>query len=152
MFCSGLVFGLLFLLFFQDDAQNFDFGTPRGIHLGPKCHPESAKWQQKAPTKHKISTLLAHPCFHETIVITVPLGHGGFRKIVLSMAIGSSSVLSAFLYALFNTTFVTSFHNTLVNARPLSPPIFEKIAAHQKNMSSHFGALRLRFLFVSYLC
>ena len=51
----------LFSSFFQHDTQKHDFWTPLGIQLGPKWHPISAKWHQKAPKKHKIATLLGGP-------------------------------------------------------------------------------------------
>ena len=49
------------------------------------------------------------PCFHETIVITVPLGLVAFKRSFLSMEIGSFSVLVAFRCALFNTTLLSLF-------------------------------------------
>ena len=80
---------------------------------------------QTAPkiAKHLIvQRHLRDPYLHETMVITVPLGHRGFSKVICSMESGSSAVLAAFLCALFFTIFLSLFHKTLVNAQPLSPP------------------------------
>ena len=59
---------------------------------------------------HKVSTFavtvswFGRPCrdpaLHETIVITVPFGPGGFQKVICSMEVGSFSVFSAFLCAM----------------------------------------------------
>jgi hypothetical protein len=44
--------------------------------------------------------------------------------------------------------FITFVEKTSVNAQPLSPPIFEKIAPDFKNkVFSYFAYLRLRFLY-----
>ena len=50
-------------------------------------------------------------------------------------------------YLLYDIS-ITILHNTTVNAQPLSPPMFEKIAPHFKNkVFSYFVYLRLRFLY-----
>ena len=51
--------------------------------------------------------MFSEPCFHETMVITVPLGHNCFNKVILSMEIGSCLVFSVFLCAVCNATFVS---------------------------------------------
>ena len=51
----------LFSSFFQHDTQKHDFWTPLGIQLGPKWHPKSAKWCQKARKKHRCASLLGEP-------------------------------------------------------------------------------------------
>ena len=70
------------------------------------------------------------PAFHETMVITMPFGPSVFFN-HLSMESGLLIVFCAFLCATFlYTLFITSVHNTTVNAQPLSPTMFEKIAQH----------------------
>ena len=58
--------------------------------------------------KLNLATLLSRtgrpcrdPAFHETIVITMPLGPAGFFKIIFSIEIGSFSICSTFLCAMF---------------------------------------------------
>ena len=56
-----------------------------------------------------------------------------FKKVIFSMEIGNNSVIVAFLCALFYTTILSfCFQKTSVNAKPLSPPFFEEIAAHKE--------------------
>ena len=43
-----------------------------------------------------------------------------------------------FFVLCFIQHFYHFFHKTSVNAQPLSPPFFEEIAAHKKNVFSHF--------------
>ena len=100
----------LFALFFQLYVQSHDFGTSFGIQFGPK-------WVLKRPSgtpKHRCSVLcwclVAHSCFHESIAITVPLGHGGFQKIILSMADGSFANLSTLLCVLFYIKVLSQFY------------------------------------------
>ena len=50
---------------------------------------------------------------------------------IFSTKIGSSFVFSAFLCAMFLcTSCITVVDNTIVNAQPLSTPVFEKIAPY----------------------
>ena len=89
----------------------------------------------------------ADPAFHETTVTLVPLGPSVFENIIFSMMIGYFPVFVCFslCYVLY-FIFITFVEQTSVNAQPLSPPIFEKIASDFKNkVSSYFASLRLRF-------
>ena len=96
-----------------------------------------------------VQAMFSEPCFHETIIITVPLGPSGFEKVICSMELGSFTVFVVFLCAICYTIFSPCFffvHKTLVNAQPLSPPDFEESGAHKiKDVSSYFGAVRFRF-------
>ena len=49
------------------------------------------------------------PDFHQTIVITVPLGPTGFSKVIFSIEIGSFSICSTFLCAMLYITFSSLF-------------------------------------------
>ena len=68
----------LFSSFVLDDGSQSRIWDPFGIQLGPKWCPKSAKWGQQTSIFHLMILPFAHPCFYETILITVPLGHGGF--------------------------------------------------------------------------
>ena len=68
---------------------------------------------------------------------TMPFGPSGLQKVIRSMQIGSFHVSFCFsvcylLYNTFITSFFSFFSNTTINAQPLSPPLFEKIAAQLK--------------------
>ena len=96
------------------------------------------------------------PAFHETIVITVPFGPNAFlrRHFFDDDLLMFRFVCFSLCYVLC-VIFITFVDKTTVNAQPLSPPIFEKIAPHLKNnVCSYFSSLRLRFrfCFFSYLC
>ena len=67
----------------------------------------------------------SRPAFPETIIITVLFEPSGFQKVIFSVQIVSFTVFSVFLCAICYTTFLSLFfHNTTVNAEPLSPAIF----------------------------
>jgi hypothetical protein len=71
------------------------------------------------------------------------------KNIIFSMMIGYFYVFFCFslCYVLY-VIFITFVEKTSVNAQPLSPPIFEKIAPDFKNnVFSYFAYLRLRFLY-----
>ena len=64
------------------------------------------------------------PVFQETIVITVPLRPTGFQKVVFSGERLAHSVFSDLFRVMFYITFLSLFHKTYVNAKPLNPPCF----------------------------
>ena len=71
-----------------------------------------ALFSRNRPHKNDNPELRERPCrdpaFHKTIVITVPLGPTGLKKIILSMEMCSFSVCSCFFYV-----FVIHFPITL---------------------------------------
>ena len=74
--------------------------TPFEDHFGPqKLQRSSTPVEGEGPFRD--------PAFHETIVITVPLGHRGFQKYIFLMQIGSLSAFVAFRCAMFYTTFLS---------------------------------------------
>ena len=88
-FNRKLVVGAIF------DFHGFQKGTfwiTFSVTAAPKCTGKS--WEEP-PCRD--------PAFHETRVITVPLGHRGFNKYIFSMEIGSFSVFVAFRGAMFYT-------------------------------------------------
>ena len=95
----------------------------------------------------------SRPAFPETIVIIVPFGPSGCLKYNLFDAdlLMFGFVLLLCVCVLFCTTFLHFFHNTTVNAKPLSPPNFEKIAQHfkSKHICFYFGSLHF-FMFVDF--
>ena len=123
-FCSSL---------FQDDAQSHDCGTTFGIQLGPKLRPETTKWRQQSSNFNFMVVPRCAPLFYETIVNTVPLGHGGFLKIICvdgDWLIFCFCLCVLLCYVLYNM-FITLFHKTLVNAQALNPLfLFWGNAAH----------------------
>ena len=69
--------------------------------------PLSSKNIPKGMTPNCGTRPFRDPAFHETIVITVPLGHRGFFKYFSFDGFGSISVFVAFRCALFYTTFLS---------------------------------------------
>ena len=107
------------------------------------------------PSRRQKRSLVSHraapcrdPAFHKTIIITVPFGPSVFEKVIFSLKIGSTSVfVCVSLCCVLYDILITFVDKTPLNAQPLSPPIFEKIAPHFKNnVFSYFGSLRLYFL------
>ena len=125
-------------------CQNDRFGDPFKIQWAPKWDPRSTKWCQVVKKSMIVSaggSFYSLPTFIGTMVITVPFGPSGFRMAFLGWR------LSHFLFLLFLCVlFVIQhlyrfFHNTTVNVKPLSPPIFKKIAPHFKKLvCSYFGS------------
>jgi hypothetical protein len=112
----------------------------------PFGRPFRPSRRQKPSTPNSGERPFCDPAFHETTVILVPLGPSVLKNIIFSMMIGYFSVFSAFRCAMFYMSFLS---HLLINAQPLSPPIFEKIAPYFKNnVFSYFGCLRLRFLYL----
>ena len=80
--------------------------------------------------------------FRETIIITMSFGPGVFLKVICSMEFNSFSVWGGSLYYVLYTFLITLLSNTTVNAKPLSPPIFEKINSHFRIIAfSYFSYL-----------
>ena len=110
---GGLVFGPPFFIIFPRWWPKLWFWDSPWDPVRPKMAP---KIDQVAPkganillTGPTFSAIVAHPCFHETKVITVPLEHGGFQMVICSMAVGSFSFFSEFLNAQFYIRFVSLF-------------------------------------------
>ena len=77
MFFQSRFFDLLFLLLYIF-SKMVDLGAPIRNPMGVKM---ATKIDQAAPTIAKnliVQRQLRDPGFHETMVITVPLGHRGF--------------------------------------------------------------------------
>ena len=92
----------LLLILFAGMSKNLDLGTPFKIQWAPEWYPKSTKWLQQTEKKYQGGQLFREPRFHdETIVITVPLGHRGFFKYIISMEIGSFSVMLRFVVLCF---------------------------------------------------
>ena len=83
------------------------FGTLYDSRDIRKCTfwtPFSATTVPKEDEAELLGVTFSRIPFHETIVISVPLGH---REYICSMEIGSSSVFVAFCCAMFYKTFVS---------------------------------------------
>ena len=103
-----------------------NFGMFKKVSFEPPFRPSR---RQKTSPPNDSASPCRDPAFHETNVITVPLGPTGFWKVVSGLKIDPFSFFSVFLWSVFYTTFLSPFfHDTTVNVKPLSPPIFEKIA------------------------
>ena len=121
------------------------------------CNKNNAKtfflpFQASLSVGMPIMRYLFKPCFHETIVILVPLRHRGFWKVILFdihwlMFCFRCVSLYFVLYNILNT-FV---QKTSVNAQPLSCPFFEEIAAQKKNISNLCACVCVFSIF-SYFC
>ena len=86
-------------------SQSHDFGTPSESSWAQNSSQNLPSETNKFHFSSLWWCLVAHPCFHETIMITVPLGHGGFQKVICSK-VGSFLVfVSEFLCALFYVRF-----------------------------------------------
>jgi len=87
-----MFFSKPFLVFFFNVYFFFDkndrFGGPSKIRWVPKWRTKSAKWCHNGTGKFTVRLFCFKPCFHEAIVITVSLGHRGFKKVIFSMGIG----------------------------------------------------------------
>ena len=124
----------------------------------PKSHPLDNLFDQKCIQNHDPfpagRVLGADPAFHETTVITVPLGHRGFQKVRFfdgDWFIFCFCCVS--LCCVLYSNFVACFHKTSVNAKPLSAQNFEEIAAHLKKkmfliFAFAFDFFRLFYIFV----
>ena len=76
--------------------------APFGNHLRPKkLQSSSTPVEGERPCRD--------PAFHDTIVITVPMGTTVFLKVVLLFEIDPFSFFSVFLCAIFYPTFVSLF-------------------------------------------
>ena len=111
--CSGVPFNIFWVFkktLFED-------------HVGPQK-------LQKSCTPVEGERPFRDPAFHETIVITLPLG----TVICLSNFFDGDWLTYCFccvsLCYVLNNICITCFHKTSINAEPLSPPNFEEIAAH----------------------
>jgi hypothetical protein len=130
-----LVFGAIF------DFHAFPKGT-FWTTFSPKQAPKTESPELLGPS-------FSRPCFSRTRVILVPLGPSVFKNIIFPMMIGYFSVFSAFRCAMFYVIFITFVEKTSVNAQPLSPQIFMKIAPDFKNnVFYYFASLRLRFFYL----
>ena len=88
------------------------------------------------------------PVFHESTVITVPLGPTGFQKVAFWSKIKPFSFF-LFLYVLIlPDVFITIFHNNTVSVQPLSLPVFEKIAHISKQLFFTFMIFPFAFVFL----
>ena len=71
---------------------------------------------------------------------------------MFSMEFGSFSVfVCALFYITCSSLFTFNFQNTTVNAQPLSPPIFEKIAPYCKRTVFYYLFICLRFHFFLFI-
>ena len=76
---------------------------------------------------------VSRPAFPESMIITVPFGPSGFKKDHFCRCRLAHFLFFLFFCVLFVIRHVYHyFHNTTVNAQPLTPPIFEKIAPYSK--------------------
>ena len=148
MFFQSRFLDLLFLFFSFYFFKNCRFGDPLQNPMGSERAQKNDQWAPEGGKKHKLLAHFCAPCFHETIVITVPLRHRGFFKYIFSIEIGEVSVLVAFRCALFYTTILSFFCTTSVNAQPLNPPFFEEITALKKGVFFSFVCLRFRFFYL----
>ena len=89
--------------------------------------------RQKTTTPNSERRPGSDPAFHEYIVMTVPFAPSVFLNVIFSMKICNFPFFMFSLCDVLYGTFITLLDNTTVNARPLSPPIFEKFAHHGKN-------------------
>ena len=80
MFFQSRFLELLFLICFQFCLKNCRIWDPSKIQWAPKWHQKSTKWRPKAEKSGPPLSKFSEPYFHETMVITVPLGHRGFYK------------------------------------------------------------------------
>ena len=71
------------------------------LKKAPFGHHFRVAGHQKPSTPNSGERPCRDPAFHETMVIAVPLGPSSFLKVILSMEIGTFSVLVAFLCAMF---------------------------------------------------
>ena len=132
MFCSAPLLESIY------GAQNGDlysksrFWEPFKISRGPENAPRGDHFAptglQRASRFYRGVRPFRDPAFHETIVILVPLGPSVFKNIIFSLVIGYFSVFCFSLCYVLYVMFITFVEKTWVNAQPLSPPIFEKIA------------------------
>ena len=113
--------------------------------------PKSTLWITSSPkqaTKNiprfPSNRSLPRPCL---------FGPSVFLNVVFSMEITSFSVFVCFsLCYVLHAICIIFVHKTFVNAQPLSPPNFEKIAPPFKNnVFFYLGSLRLRFLLCIFL-
>ena len=124
-----------------DDFHGFQKGT-----LWTTFSPNQAR---KPHNPDWLIPSLSRPCFSRNhnsycAVWTKCLKQNHFFDEAWLLLILFCFSLCYVLYAIF----ITFVDKTTVNAQPLSPPIFEKIAPHFKNnVFSYFGSLRLRFLY-----
>ena len=70
-----------FSRFFQVCSKNGRPRDPLDIQWAPKWHPKTPQWRQNAENKHKMVRFVDAPAFHETTIITMPLGPSGFQKV-----------------------------------------------------------------------
>jgi hypothetical protein len=88
MFFQSRFLDFLFHIFL-DFFQNWSIlGPPSksdGIQNGNQNRPSGAKMLEILSVGMPTLRFVFKPCFHETIVILVPLGHRGFQKVIFSM-------------------------------------------------------------------
>ena len=102
--------------------------------------PKSTKWRQNSEIRDHRADLkyvfVFKPCFHETIVILVPLEHRGFLKVIFDVdrLILFCSLRFFVLCFLQHFQYIFFLQKTLVNAQPSSCPLFEEIATHKQNV------------------
>ena len=107
------------------------FSIFRIFKKAPFGHHFRVAGRQKPMTPNSGERPCRDPASHETILITVPFGPSVFFNVIffdedwLTFRFNCFS-LCYVLYAIF----ITFVDNTTVNAKPLSPSIFEKIAPH----------------------
>ena len=119
--------------------KNIDLGTPIHNPVGAKMGPKIVNCYQIVKSCMRSSQgggFVSRPAFSETIVITVPFGPSFFVEGHLFDAdwLIFLFVMLFCVLSLYNM-FITFFHNTTVNAKPLSPPIFKKIGLYLKEKS-----------------
>ena len=81
MFLLKLLLGFVFFSFFKLFSKMVDFATRFEIRWGQKRYqnrPSGAKHLNKSYGGCSFGPSCFKPCFHETKVIPVPLGHRGF--------------------------------------------------------------------------
>ena len=135
------LFYLSFLFFFF--FKNGRFGDPLSKSSGRQNGTHNRQLSKKMFMNVSAGGgFYSRPAFPETIVITVPFRPSVFQKVILFDA--DWLIFCFFSYPvcyLLHNIFITIFHDTTINAQPLSPPIFEKIAPpFKKQVSSYCGS------------
>ena len=104
------------------DFQKGTFGTSFSVQ---KPSFVTRRVQGKRPCRD--------PVFHETTIMTVPLGPTVFKRSFVCPRLNHFRLVSVFLCPICYPTFLSPIvHNTTVNVQPLNPPLFEKTAPHLK--------------------
>ena len=123
----------------------------RDFQKGPFKHNFRPKRIQRRGSSRYSERPCRDPAFHETRVITVPLGPTGFQKVVSWIEVGPFCFFLFFCVLLLPNLFIIIWGNTTVNVKPLNPLIFEDRPIFENKYFHHFICLRLRLRLFIYL-